>query len=78
MLPQKNTNPDVKDKNRNMSVMTGWENNLVNDESSKTILRKMIKPKEYGINLFLVDEKRSTFYGLSYSNDAIYKFKYGQ
>lgn len=35
-------------------------------------------PKEYGLGMFTVDEKDSVIYGLSYSNDSIYKFNFGE
>jgi len=34
-------------------------------------------PKEYGLSIFAVDEDKELFYGLSYTNDAIYRFHYG-
>lgn len=33
-------------------------------------------PSEYNLSMFVVDEKNKLFYGLSYPNDAIYKFDY--
>lgn len=40
-------------------------------------IAQYIVPKEYGLNMFVVDEDRETFYGLSHTNDAIYRFYYG-
>lgn len=35
-------------------------------------------PAKYALSMFVVDEKNQHFYGLSYPNDAIYKFDYGE
>lgn len=40
-------------------------------------IAQYIVPKEYGLNMFVVDEGKEMFYGLSYTNDAIYRFNYG-
>lgn len=39
-------------------------------------IKEYIIPQNYGLNMFKVDEENSTIYGLSYSNDAIYKFNF--
>ncbi|MTI88315.1 MAG: hypothetical protein FH748_10135 [Balneolaceae bacterium] len=40
-------------------------------------IAEYIVPKEYGLSLFAVDEDKKVLYGLSYRNDAIYRFYYG-
>jgi hypothetical protein len=35
-------------------------------------------PKEYDLGMFTVDENDSVIYGLSYSNDSIYTFNFGE
>lgn len=38
--------------------------------------KQYLIPSKYNLSMISVDEKNQYFYGLSYSNDAIYKFEY--